>query len=104
MSLQTETRQLAILFSIGLLTIITTIAALWVSPLLFVDDTSALYRYMILKLPAILWDVFVLVGSVVIFDYITPEDTLAAINQNAIAATILYSALLLAVSIAIAFG
>lgn len=104
MSLQTENRQLIILFFIGVLTIAATGIALWISPYLFVDDTSALYRYMILKLPAMLWDVFVLLGAVVVLDYLTPEDTLANISANAQAAAILYASMIVGVSMAIAFG
>lgn len=103
-NLQTENKQLIILFGIGILTAITTAIALWLSPLLFVDDTSALYRYIVLKVPSMLWDVFVLIGSVVMLDYLTPDDTLANIGQNAQSAAILYAAMLVSVSIAIAFG
>ena len=104
MSNVTESRQLFILMMIGLATLATAIFALWVSPLLFVDDTSALYRYMVLKIPAMLIDVFVLLGAIVMMDFLTPEDSLAAINQSPMSAAILYSAMLLSVSIAIAFG
>ena len=78
--------------------------SLWVSPLLFVDDTSALYRYMVLKLPSMMWDVFVLVGAIVMLDFLTPEDSLVQINQSPMSTAMLYSAMLLSVAIAIAFG
>ena len=104
MSNTTEGRQFFILLIIGLATLGATMFALWISPLFFVDDTSALYRYMILKVPAMLIDVFVLLGAIVMMDFLTPEDSLAAINQSPMSAAILYSAMLLSVSIAIAFG
>jgi hypothetical protein len=104
MSNTTEGRQFFILLIIGLATIAVTIFALWVSPYLFVEDTSALYRYMVLKIPAMLIDVFVLLGAIVMMDFLTPEDSLASINQNPMSAAILYSAMLVSVAIAIAFG
>ena len=104
MSNTTEGRQFFILVVIGLATLGATMFALWVSPYLFVDDTSALYRYMVLKIPAMLIDVFVLLGAVVMMDFLTPEDALASINQNPMSAAILYSAMLVSVAIAIAFG
>lgn len=104
MSNVTEGRQFFILLMIGLATIAATVFALWVSPYLFVDDTSALYRYMVLKIPAMLIDVFVLIGSLVILDFLTPEDSLVQINQNPTSVAILYSAMLVSVAIAIAFG
>ena len=100
----TEGRQFFILFIIGLATLGATMFALWVSPLLFVDDTSALYRYMVLKIPAMLIDVFVLIGSLVILDFLTPEDSLVQINQSSTSTAILYSAMLVSVAIVIAFG
>lgn len=104
MSFQTENRQLITLLGIGVLTAITTAIALWISPHFFVDDTDALYRFMILKIPALLWDVFVVIGSLVILDYLTPDDTLAGIAMNHQSAAILYAAVVVGVSMAIAFG
>ena len=104
MSNVTEGRQFFILMMIGLATIAVTIFALWVSPYVFIDDSEALYRYMVLKIPVMLIDVFVLIGSLVILDFLTPEDSLVAINMNPTSASILYSAMLVSVAIAIAFG
>ena len=104
MSNLTERNQLLTLLVIGAATLLVTAFSLWVSPLLFVDDTSALYRYMVLKLPSMMWDVFVLVGAIVMLDFLTPEDSLVTINQNPMSTAVLYSAMLLSVSIAIAFG
>lgn len=104
MSNTTEGRQFFILLMIGLATLAVTIFSLWISPYLFIDDTSALYRYMVLKIPAMLIDVFVLIGSLVILDFLTAEDSLVAINQNPTSTAMLYSAMLISVAIAIAFG
>ena len=104
MSNVTEGRQFFILMMIGLATIAVTIFALWVSPYVFIDDSEALYRYMVLKIPVMLIDVFVLIGSLVILDFLTPEDSRVAINMNPTSASILYSAMLVSVAIAIAFG
>ena len=104
MSNLTERNQLLTLLVIGAATLLATAFSLWVSPLLFVDDTSALYRYMVLKLPSMMWDVFVLVGAIVMLDFLTPEDSLVQINQSPMSTAMLYSAMLLSVAIAIAFG
>ena len=104
MSNLTERNQLLTLLVIGAATLLVTAFSLWVSPLLFVDDTSALYRYMVLKLPSMMWDVFVLVGAIVMLDFLTPEDSLVQINQSPMSTAMLYSAMLLSVAIAIAFG
>ena len=104
MSNTTESKQLLILFLIGMATLIANIAALWIAPYLFTDDESALARFMVLKVPAMLLDVFVLIGSIVMLDFLTPEDSLVIINQSPISTAILYAAMLLSVSIAIAFG
>lgn len=104
MSNYTESKQLLTLFFLGVATILVSIIALWISPFIFVDDTGALYRFMLLKVPTMLIDVFILIGALVMFDFFTPDDTLVNINQNPMAASILYSALLIGLAIAIAFG
>lgn len=104
MSNYTESNQLLTLFILGVATLLVSIAALWISPFIFVDDTGALYRFMLLKVPTMLIDVFILIGALVMFDFFTPDDTLVSINQNPMAASILYSALLVSLALAIAFG
>lgn len=104
MSNTTESKQLLILFLIGMATLIANIVALWIAPYLFTDDESALARFILLRVPAILMNVFVLLGSIVILDFLTDEDSLVIINQNPMAVAMLYSAMLVSVAMTIAFG
>lgn len=104
MSNYTEKKQLLILFFIGLATVFSIAFALGISPLVFVDDTAALYRFMLLKVPTMLMDAFILIGALVMFDFLTPDDTLVNINQDPMSASILCSSLLIGLAIAIAFG
>ena len=103
-ALSTEFSQAKYLLWIGGVVMLITALSLWLAPYFFVEDTSAVTRYMILKIPPMLIDVWVLIGSLVLFDLVTPADSLECINKDPLSTAILYSALLIGVSIAIAFG
>lgn len=104
MTNSTENRQFLTLMGIGAVTILTNVFALVIAPYLFIDDTTAIARYLLLKVPAMLIDAFILIGSLVILDYLTPEDSLVTINQNPMSTAILYASMIIGLSIAIAFG
>lgn len=100
----TEIRQFKYLLGIGVFVTAVTAFSLWIAPMFFIDDTSAVTRYLILKIPPMLIDVFILIASLVLFDFISHEDSLATIYKDPMATSILYSALLIALGVAIAFG
>lgn len=103
-SLKTEKRQAKFLLGIGLVTVVSVALSIWLAPYFFVEDTSAVTRYMILKIPPMMVDIFVLIGGLVLLDFINHEDSLSNINKDPMATSILYSALLIALGISIAFG
>lgn len=100
----TEVNQAKVLLWIGGVVVLVTAFALWISPYFFIEDQSAIYRYMILKVPPMLMDIFVLIAAVVLFDFITPADALDCIHKDPLSTSILYSSLIIGVSLAIAFG
>lgn len=100
----TELKQFKWLMGIGAFVVFVTAISIWLAPYVFIEDTSAITRYMILKIPPMFIDVFILIASLVLFDFIGHEDSLCKIYESSIATSILYSALVLGVAIAIAFG
>lgn len=104
MGLKTEVSQAKSLIGIAAFVFLVCIVAVWIGPYFFVDDTYAITRYLILKIPTMCIDILALVGSLVLFDFICPEDTLSTIVRNPMSAALLYSALLIALGLAISFG
>lgn len=100
----TEARQLKYLLLIGIAVMVIVGISLWISPYFFIEDESALYRYALLKFPQMMIDIFALLAAIVVFDFITPEDSLCTIYKDSMATSVLYSALVIASAIAIAFG
>lgn len=101
---KTEIKQFKYLLGIGLFTGIVVAASLWIAPYLWVDDTSAIARFLVLKVPPMFIDAFVLIGALVLFDFIGDEDSLSCIYKDPMATSILYSALVISLGISIAFG
>lgn len=104
MGYSTEYHQIKMLGLVAILVFGIVGLFIWAAPYFFIDDTMAIYRYMILKIPTMLLDVFVLIFSLVLFDFIGKEKVISNISKDPMSASVLYSALLVAMGIAIAFG
>ena len=89
---------------IGLLALVVLGASLWLSPIFFGQDTDALYRYVLLRGPWALVSVFILISSAILFDYVTPGDSLRRVYDDPMATSVLMSALIVSVSLIVAFG
>lgn len=99
-----EIRQFLQLSAIGLLALGTLGISLWLSPLFFDQDAEALYRYVLLRGPWALVSIFILTSSVILFDYVTPGDSLRRIYDDPMATSVLMGALVVSVSLIMAFG
>jgi hypothetical protein len=102
--MRTETRQVWNLLGIGSVVFLVMAISLWVSPYIFTEDTSALYRYALIKLPSIFLNIFALIAGLVLLDLTTDEDSLKCVFQDAMSTSILFSAFVIAMGLAIAFG
>lgn len=100
----TEKHQAKHLAWVGAVVVIVTALSLWLSPYFFVEDTNAIYRYMILKVPPIFINMFALLTGLVLADFLTESDSLDCINKDPMATSVLYSAFLIALGVTIAFG
>lgn len=103
-NMDTERRQIWNLLGIGMAVFAVMAVSLWVSPYFFVEDTAALYRYALIKLPSMFLGMFALISGLVLLDLTTYEDSLRCIFQDAMATAILFSAFILSLGIVIAFG
>ncbi len=78
--------------------------SLWVSPWVFTEDNSGLFRYILLKTPIAIVSIWLIILSGCVFDWITPRNSLETIATNPLASSILYAALFIALSVTMAFG
>ncbi len=92
------------LLVIGLIALGVLGASLWLSPYFFSQDTEALYRYVLLRGPWALVSIFILISSVIMFDYVTPGDSLKRIYDDPFSTSMVMSALIVSVGLIIAFG
>ena len=103
-NMDTEKRQIWNLLGIGIAVFAVMAISLWLSPYFFVEDTSALYRYALIKLPSMFLGMFALISGLVLLDLTTYEDSLKCIFQDAMATAMLFSAFVLSLGLVIAFG
>ena len=99
-----ETKAFLHLSCIGGLAALILAAILWLSPIFFGQDTDALYRYVLLRGPWALVSIFILTSSVILFDQVTPGESLRRVHDDPMATSVLMSALVVSVSLIIAFG
>ncbi len=99
-----ETTRFVELSVIGMVASVVLAASLWLSPIFFGQDTDALYRYVMLRGPWAIASIFILISSVILFDYVTPGDSVKRVYDDPMATSLLMSSLIVSVALIIAFG
>ncbi|MGO9567270.1 MAG: DUF350 domain-containing protein [Desulfomonilaceae bacterium] len=89
-----EIRQWLIASTIGSLGVV---GLLLGSPVVLPDDPTALLRYVIIRLIAVLIGLIALSGGMLFVDFITPDDWMDGIGKDHTASAILMSAVVLVI-------
>ena len=76
----------------------------WLAPTVFARDPESLMRYVLLTVPMVLFNVCILLLSLVLLDFIVPGQTLRKIGEDSLSSSILFAAILLAIGIAMIAG
>lgn len=70
---------------------------LWFSPRIIPDDPDALFRYVLIRVTAVLIGMVSLSGGMLFVNFITPDDWMEGIGKNQMASAILMSAVVLVI-------
>jgi hypothetical protein len=70
---------------------------LWFSPTIIPDDPDALFRYVLIRVTAVLIGMISLSGGMLFVNFITPGDWMEGIGKNQMASAILMSAVVLVI-------
>jgi hypothetical protein len=76
----------------------------WLAPNVFERDPESLLRYALLTIPMVLFNVCILLLSLVLLDFIVPGQTLRKIGEDSLSSSILCAAMLIAIGIAMIAG
>lgn len=102
--LKTERSQLVYVgWIIGFVTVLL-VTTFWLAPNAFHRDPESLLRYTLLTVPMVLFNVCLLLLSLVLLDFIVPGKALRKIGEDSFSSAILFGCLLLAIGIAMVAG
>jgi hypothetical protein len=76
----------------------------WLAPNVFERDPESLLRYALLTIPMVLFNVCILLLSLVLLDFIVPGQILRKIGEDSLSSAILFAAMLIAIGIAMIAG
>ena len=76
----------------------------WLAPNVFERDPESLLRYMLLTVPMVLFNICMLLLSLVLLDFIVPGQCLRKVGEDSLSSSILFAALMLAIGLAMIAG